>query len=81
MAKYKVKCYETAVYEFEVNAKDDDDAWFKAHDVLLGEPYQVLPSGGVPDGIWGGAIRLVQPDDTPIQCEVTDREWDITEEE
>ena len=35
MAKYKVKCWETAVYEFEVHAKDEDNAWLKAHDVLL----------------------------------------------
>ena len=69
MAKYKVKCWETAVYEFEVHAKDEDDAWFKAHDVLLGR-----------DGE-DGAIRLVQPEGIDIQCDVNDREWDITEEE
>lgn len=80
MAKYKVKCWETAVYTFEVEAADEDDAWDKAHDVLLGEPYQVLPDGGVPDGVWEGALRLVPPEGTPIECEVPDREWDITEE-
>ena len=68
MAKYKVKCWETAVYEFTVEAKDEDDAWFKAHDVLLGTEDT------------DGAIRLVQPDGSHIDCDVTDRDWDITEE-
>lgn len=67
MAKYRIKCYETAVYEFEVHAKDEDDAWFKAHDVLLGTEDT------------DGAIRLVPPVGTPIQCEIPDRDWDIKE--
>ena len=69
MAKFKVKCWETAVYEFTVEAEDEDDAWFKAHDVLLGTEDT------------DGAIRLVPPDGTPIQCDVPDREWEFTEEE
>ena len=64
MAKYKVKCYETAVYTFEVEAADEDAAWSEAHDILLGED---------------GALRLVQPEGTRIECEVPEREWDITE--
>ena len=66
--KYKVKCYESTEYTFEVEAEDEDSAWEVAHDILLGK-----------DGC-EGAIRLESPDETPIACDVTEREWDITEE-
>ena len=65
--KYKVKCYESTEYTFEVEAEDEDSAWEVAHDILLGK-----------DGC-EGAIRLESPNETPIDFDVTEREWDITE--
>lgn len=68
MARFKIRCWETAVYEFNVEANDEDDAWFKAHDVLLGTEDTY------------GAIRLVQPDGTHIDCDIPEREWEVMEE-
>lgn len=65
--KYKVKYYETAIYTFEVEANDEDNALMVAHDVLLGSNDSEA------------AIRLVPLEGMDIACEVPEAEWDITE--
>ena len=64
--KYKVRYYETAVYTFEVEASDEDNALMVAHNVLLGGDDSEA------------AIRLVPPEGMYIGCDVPEAEWDIT---
>lgn len=66
MAKFKVRYTETAVFEFEVRAMDEGDALAVARNILLGA------------GDMKGALQFVPPDDTPISCDIPEREWDVT---
>lgn len=61
--RYEITCTETAVYTLRVYADSEDEAIGLAHDILLGR-----------DGE-DGALRVVSPTGTYVDCEVPEREW------
>lgn len=64
---FRVTCIETAKYEFDVIAEDEDDATDMAHMTLLGDEWRP------------GALRMDWPPEADLSASWIDREWNASE--